>query len=69
MKLKKLLHKYVPFNARLLIKVVDGVNAKELISTDVHGVYDEHTDLLNCKVLQFEANKGALCIIVEERSA
>ena len=69
MKLKKLLHKYVTIRTRLLIKIVDGVNAKGLISTDVYGVYNEHTDLLDCKVLQIEANKGALSIIVEERSA
>lgn len=65
MKLKKLLHKYVTIRARLLIKVVDGVHTKELISTDVYGVYNEHTDLLNCKILQIEVNNGALCIIVE----
>ena len=69
MKLKKLLHKYVAFRTRLLIKVVDGINAKKLISTDVHNVYNEHTDLLNCKILQIEVNDRALCIIVEERSA
>lgn len=69
MKLKKLLNKYVPRRIRLLIKVVDGINAKKLISTDMYGLYDEHTDLLDCKVLQIEVNNGALSIIVEERSA
>lgn len=69
MKLKKLLHKYVPLRTRLLIKVVDGVNAKKPIDTDTYGLYNEHTDLLDCKILQIEANIGALCIIVEERSA
>ena len=66
MKLRKLLNKYVTVRTRLLIKVVDGVNAKGLISTDVYGVYNEHTDLLDCKVLQIEAHNGALSIIVED---
>ena len=66
MKLKKLLHKYVASRTRLLIKVVNGINAKRLVSTDTYNVYDEHTDLLNCKVLQIEAHGGALSIIVED---
>lgn len=66
MKLKKLLHKYVPLRTRLLIKVVDGIHTQRLVSTDTYGLYNEHTDLLDCKVLQIEVNSEALCIIVTE---
>ena len=69
MKLKKLLHKYITLRTRLLIKVVDGLHTEKLIGTDMFGVYHEHTDLLDCKILQIEVNDRALCIIVEERSA
>ena len=69
MKIKKLLHKYVPIRTRLLIKVVDGLHTERLIGTDMYGLYHEHTDLLDYKILQIEVNDRALCIIVEERSA
>lgn len=66
MKLKKFVKKYITFRTRLIIRVADGVDTKQLVSTDVLQLYDKHADLLKCKILQVEIENNALSIIVME---
>lgn len=64
MKLKKFVRNFIPYRASLLIKVTDGVRTEKTVGTDVPHLYNEHSDLLDCKVLQAEALNSVLGIVV-----
>lgn len=67
MKLKKLLDKYIALKTRLVIKVSDEGNLKKVVGTNLINLHDNHADLLDCKVLQIDANgNNVLGVIVAE---
>ena len=70
MKLKKLIERYLACKTRLVIKVIepspDGTDLKRVVTTPVYAVSEEYPELMSCKVLQIDLDKGELAIIITE---